>query len=88
MLMDFPNWFEQHYRDRGKDESPSRAIQRLALESGVGWTTVLRATKGTKLQRGSAIVLAGMTGGRVSVESLLGAPTRVQKAAATGTDGA
>lgn len=72
--MDFPTWFSSRYQREG--EARYRAIHRLANETGVGWTTVLRATQGTRLQSGSAIVLSQATRGLVSAEAMATAPVR------------
>lgn len=76
--MDFPTWFSTRYQREG--EARYRAIHRLANETGVGWTTVLRATQGTRLQSGSAIVLSQATRGLVSSECMTAAPVRAKSA--------
>lgn len=79
--MDFSKWFDTHYRR--PSEAKTRAIHRMSMETGLGWTTILRAVEGSRLQSGSAIVLSKATGGAVAVESLTTAPTRASIAKST-----
>lgn len=77
--MHFATWFHEHFRRQDEAEYP--AVHRLACETRLGWTTVLRAVKGTKLRTHSAEVLSAATGGAVSVDELRAAPTRPELAA-------
>ena len=72
--MRFSDWFQTEYRRVGEGKFP--AIHRLALETGVSWSTVRRALSGSQVRAGNAITLSQATGGKVSAESLVFAPTR------------
>lgn len=72
----FSEWFQSHYRQPG--EAEYRAIHRLAMQLDVGWTTVLRALKGSRVQPANAKALAAASGGQVDPRSLMQAPTRAQ----------
>ncbi len=72
--MRFDEWFHGEYRRAGEGKFP--AIHRLALESGVSWSTVRRALNGSQLRAVNASTLARFTGGKVSAETLAFAPTR------------
>jgi hypothetical protein len=74
--MDFETWIRDVYRR--SDESITHAIHRLAFQLELGWTTVRRASMGSRVQPASANVLAGATAGAVSADSLKNAPTTVE----------
>ena len=74
--MSFREWFSAHYQCPG--EYRYRAIQRLALETGLGWTTILRATNGTRVTVETAERLVALTGGAVTVDSMVRAPKQVR----------
>lgn len=70
----FAKWFDDHYRQDG--ESVSRAINRLSVESGLAYGTVYWAYRGARVTPETAVELSKATGGVITIDMLVLAPTR------------
>lgn len=79
--MTFREWFDANYRR--PDESVSRATARFQAEFDFSYPTIFYALRGSRMSPDAALRIEKITGGQVSVASLVIGPTRRETKAAS-----